>query len=142
MNRPSSVRIGAKQYDISWSKKAWKQRDPGNTREDPGEEVGATNHLSGHIWIGPMLTSEAEKRATLMHEILHCIIWNIGLPMDTYFSDNDDDRTEENLVSALEPRLTAALADNPAVFAYISGVDVVHLTDAEQRSIEARVAAL
>jgi len=124
VNRPSSLKVGAKVYDVFFDKKSWKQRslEPGETKNGKEEDrtMGRTDHVHSKIWISPDM-SEQEKRATLVHEVLHCLCWDIGVPISSFFKD-DHDETEEAVVSILEPRLFAVLVDNPILFAYVAGV--------------------
>jgi hypothetical protein len=119
--RPETLKVGAKVYSIYYDKKSWKQRGKGiDKNEDDEGAVGRTDHLSSRIWISPE-QGDQEARATLLHEALHCLWWNIGVSFAEYVEGLAKTNTvEEGVTMVLEPRLMAFMVDNPIALAYMA----------------------
>lgn len=126
--RPEYVKVGAKVYRVHWSKKAWKARllstAEGTKKNTDDEPIGVTHHPTSQIWIAPSQDHQ-EARATFIHELLHCCFWDSGRSVNSLyaFDEDADPDTEEQVVSVLEPRLTALLCDNPHVLEWLAKSD-------------------
>lgn len=113
------VKVGGKTYQVNFGKKAWATKQKEKSSHE--ESIGITDHLEGGIYIKPGISID-ETKATVLHELLHCMVWDIGLPMDKFWCAENDE-TEEALVSAWEPRLFALMKDNQDLFGWLMGND-------------------
>lgn len=116
--KPRALKVGCKHYDVLWSKKAWHARVPSEGTVKDSLDMGRTDHANGTIWISPFMGKE-EQQSTLLHEVMHCLYWNMGVELSTLWSA-DEDEFEERMVSVMEPRLLAFLVDNPHVVRYLT----------------------
>lgn len=114
---PKRVKIGAKSYKVRWDADSWVSR-PDERKEDSC--WGVTDHKTLQIWINPEL-HPANKRETLLHEVLHCLFAATGgdVSNDQMPKHDHSSEAEEFIISRLEAPLFAVLADNPAVLAFI-----------------------
>ena len=92
--------------------------------------IGAADYLIRHKGKYPLLgetfpddteiiirkrQSVCSKQNTLLHEIIHAIVWESGYRQIADLSTE----TEENLVRILTPWILAVLQDNPNVLAFL-----------------------
>lgn len=80
-------------------------------------DIGTWNRYCGEIVYAECMIlikdeqHEQSKRATLMHEAVHGVLWNAG---------QYDANANEGLVNALAYGLVALLRDNPELVAYLT----------------------
>lgn len=103
MNVPLTVVVGPYTYTVSVSGERIKELE----KEGKEELYGMTIHGSLEIVLQPNV-ADMVMRETLMHEVLHTVLYNTGL------SDRLTEKTEEHLVRALSPALFMLLRNNPA----------------------------
>lgn len=96
---PATIKIGG----VRWIVRG-RRRLPGKFGETRIREAEIL------IWTGCPL---GQQQDTLVHELLHACLSNVPHGLD--------DDGEESIVSALAPWLLAALRDNPALVAYLTG---------------------
>lgn len=108
VQRPESLKVGAKTYRFLWDQENW----------DEGE-YGRTNHVKLTISINTMDPAEEQQQDTVLHEVLHCIFAQIGNPANyTQITE-----AEEHWVTTMTPWLHGIMKDNPVVFDFILGAD-------------------
>lgn len=112
MKRPKKVSILGHKYEIKWEQ-------PPQDHGPDQQTFGDSDHANGIIHVDPSL-STPQQRSTLLHEILHAIIFNAGLHFE-WPKKFDLDEREEDVVNRLSAPLALALAQNRPVFAWISG---------------------
>ena len=100
---PKKVRVGPFVYEIT-----------------PIKEMGATDQaggvdLSGQAIIYDPGLHSMQERDTILHELLHCIIFQT--PLRKTITDQEE---EERLVWTLSPRILALLRDNPQFVKYLT----------------------
>lgn len=111
---PTRLRVGAHVYSVHWDEVSWSRL---REREDGlGALMGRAAHHTSEIFIKPDL-SPSQKRDTLLHEVMHCIISvGVGVHMANIKDVSD---LEEYVVSSTTPWLLAVLRDNPPILAYL-----------------------
>lgn len=113
---PGGCKVGSVVYTIHWTEEEWRNR-PEDGRLDG--EWGSTHHDSLDIYIKPSL-APAQKRSTLLHEILHTLFAISGGDVRNAINAAVDGfDIEEYTVERLEPVLMSFMIDNPEVLAYI-----------------------
>ena len=100
MNLPNSIRILGFEYSII--------RDGQVTSE--GSNFGSLHFKTQRIFIDPEST-EQKSRTTLLHEILHAILWQTGL-----CGKFRDDKDEEMAIDSLAMALFNLFQDNDLSF--------------------------
>ena len=97
MNIPESVKIGWRNYAI----------EPGEHRsgDTGGDLYGEITYEKRKIFLYDKI-DEDEKNVTLLHEIFHGILYNMGSAL----------RTDENFVTAFSENLYQVIKDNPNMF--------------------------
>jgi hypothetical protein len=110
MSTPTSVRVGPYTYVVKVDADRIKELE----KESESDLYGITTHGILEIVLQPAV-ADMVMRETLLHEVLHAILFNTGL------SDRMTDKAEEHLVRALSPALFALLRDNPNLVQYLTG---------------------
>ena len=110
MSVPVNVVVGPYTYTVSVSGERICELE----KESKDELYGVTVHGSLEIVLQPNV-ADMVMRETLMHEVLHTVLYNTGL------SDRMTEKTEEHLVRALSPALFMLLRNNPVFVQYVTG---------------------
>jgi Zn-dependent peptidase ImmA (M78 family) len=106
MDEPKELKVGGKTYAITWDQESWEASNQ--------EGYGYSNHRHSRISINPN-QSTMEKADTLLHEMLHCCLAQVG-NMNNY---KVLDELEEHVVTTTTPWLLTALRDNPDIVKYL-----------------------
>ena len=101
---PKLIFLGAADYEVKQRKMIDNNRGL----------LGATDNEDTTIYI-KRCQSPSSKRDTLLHEVLHALIWLSGYNHSTRLSFEK----EERLVRSLAPWILAALRDNPELVRYL-----------------------
>lgn len=97
MNIPESVKIGWRNYAIELGEH--------RTGDNGGNLYGEILYEERKIFLYDKM-DEDEANVTLLHEIAHGILYNIGSKL----------RTDENFITALSENLYQVIKDNPGLF--------------------------
>ena len=115
--RPDYVLIGPHEFEIVWSQSEM-LRHARNSRQD---RLGQTE-----IPIQLITIEDGRPRSgmqeTLLHEILHALIWEAGITVPENPEASEQDR-EEKLVGQLSGVLLDCLQRNPLVVSWLSEVE-------------------
>ena len=106
MKRPETIKVGAMSYKVVYDKAALDAIAVLSHKH----LMGDTSHLHLLMTIDDTLPEQV-IRDTLLHETLHTL-WVSG-------GFGDLEMTQEQLVSALTPRLLSVLRDNPVLAGYL-----------------------
>lgn len=112
MTLPAAVQIGPHRYDV--------QCDADATvalRELAPDRIGSSDAGALRIQIAHHL-HPSQQQDTLLHEILHMLLHQLGLQPSLANASHDDD-VEERVVHALAPALLDLLRRNPDLVAYL-----------------------
>lgn len=112
MNTPTHVRVGPYTYTVKVDAERIKELE----KESDTDLYGITTHGHLEIVLQPDV-ADMVLRETLLHEILHAVLFNTGL------SDRMTDKAEEHMVRALSPALFSLLRENPDLVRYLTGSD-------------------
>lgn len=111
--RPDHVWIGPHKFSIQYGQQYFLDL----VRAGASDRFGESNMASMTI-----LVSDARAftgmQETLIHEILHCLIWQAGIDVPENPEANGHER-EEKLVGQLSGILLDCLKRNPHVFAWL-----------------------
>ena len=102
MSLPKKVKIGG-----FW----WKVKINGDIAEE-GRCFGSTHYKTQTLYLDPD-TTETHQKQVLLHEILHAIVWQVGL--EKRFTDKDI-ISEENVIGSLSHTLYQVLKENKLDF--------------------------
>lgn len=97
MNIPESVKIGWRNYTI--------EQGEHRSGDNGGDLYGEITYEKRHIFLYDKM-DEDEKNVTLLHEITHGILFNMGSLL----------RTDELFITALTENLYQVMKDNPNMF--------------------------
>ena len=97
MNIPEEVKIGWRNYVI--------EQDEHRAGDNGGDLYGEISYEKRKIFLYDKM-DEDEKRVTLLHKIMHGILYNIGSVL----------RTDENFITAFTENLYQVMKDNPDMF--------------------------
>ena len=97
LNIPETVKIGWRNYTITQSEH--------RTGDGGGNLLGEITYEKRQIFLYDKL-DEDEKSVTLLHEIAHGILFNMGSEL----------RTDENFITAFTENLYQVIKDNPNMF--------------------------
>lgn len=100
MNIPSKVKIGVKVYDVVTTE----------VFEQGADQLGGIDYFDQLIKIRP--TSQHTMEQTLLHEIIHGILFDMGIT-----------KQKEKFIEALTNELHRLIYDNPLLFAPPVGIN-------------------
>lgn len=100
MGRPDSVKIGPQTFSIVYKKLA-------------PTAAGFCHPVPQKIEVSTRQPEDGIK-ATIMHEVIHAILWVYVLP------DGEPEDREEKLTRALAAPLMSVLQENPDLVAYLT----------------------
>lgn len=97
------------------TKKAWKKHLGSDA--DAHKRMGTTNHCLLEIHVDPTYPLRILKEV-VVHEVLHALLYDFGVKPSLLITENEHE-AEENLVSAISPRLNSVIQDNPDLLAWL-----------------------
>lgn len=98
MNIPERVKIGWREYTI--------EQGEHRTDEKGGDLYGQIEYEAGKIYLYEKLDND-NKAVTLLHEIIHGIL---------YLAGRTKDRKNEGLIECLSENLYQVIKENPGLF--------------------------
>lgn len=111
MKRPSKLTVGPFEFQLIFSSEETKANSPDSSEHTSAFGVTRLDKLT--VYIDPSAPMQIQ-RETLLHEILHCCWFTIGI---------ENDYIEEMIVAALSPLLLDTLLRNKMVYKFIFGED-------------------
>lgn len=105
--RPTWVKVGPFTFNVVWDQRKTVEY----ARVDGRDLFGQTHMASLQIYIDDNRPLVALQN-TLLHEILHCMVWVWDVPMP--FQD-DEHKMEEQFVCRMDSPLLQLLKENPQV---------------------------
>lgn len=113
IERPDHVWIGPHKFTIVWS-----QQDLLRVaRSGAGDRLGQSEMDVMQITVSPERAFTGQQE-TLLHEILHCLIWEAGIAIPEN-PEADGDEREEKLVGQMSGILLDCIKRNPHVFDWL-----------------------
>lgn len=106
---PKHIKVGPYRYKVTWDAKGMEP-----FQDHSPNAYGFSDHRQSRIAIAPN-QSESSKRDTLLHEVLHCVTFVMGM------GKTIEEMPEEELVLRLSPQLLSVLRDNPELLSYLTG---------------------
>lgn len=97
MNIPESVKIGWRNYVI--------EQGEHRAGDNGGDLYGEISYERRKIFLYDKMDKD-EQNVTLLHEIAHGILYNMGSVL----------RTDENFITAFSENLYQVILDNPDIF--------------------------
>jgi Zn-dependent peptidase ImmA (M78 family) len=97
LNIPEKVKIGWRSYTVTQGEH--------KTGSNGGDLYGQIEYEKRQIFIYAKIDDD-EKSVTLLHEIAHGILFNMGSEL----------RTDENFITAFSENLYQVIKDNPSLF--------------------------
>jgi hypothetical protein len=109
--RPDSVKVGPFVFNIVWNGAELRRLD----RIDGRDSFGMTLMDRHRIVIEDARPLSALQN-TLLHEILHALVWTYDVPMPY---QDDEHKMEEAFVCRFDSPFLLLMKDNPEVFAWL-----------------------
>lgn len=113
IDRPDHVLIGPHRFSIRWDQNELLRM----ARAGAGDCFGQSEMAGMTIVISPD-RSFTGMQETLLHEILHCLIWEAGISIPENPEADENDR-EEKLVGQFSGILLDCIKRNPQVFDWL-----------------------